>query len=184
MSYKDDKPRDGCEVRKAFPTPDDLEKLVDEYIESTENATSMQWVRFAHSIEKVERPVSVCIYDFCDFANISEDTLGRYRKKANYCGSLSRLDTYIFKKAKELRENGIMPADVYKNVTARAKEYEAEKEQTDNGNAKQIIVTFGAGSVQIDHKPVDTSVSGENIDFDDDDDKIIKGITPNRKEKY
>lgn len=183
MNYTDNEPRDRA-AKKAFPTPDDLEKLVDEYIESTANKTSMQWVRFANGIEKVERPVSVCIYDFCDFAKIHLDTLRTYREKRNFSAPLSRLDTYIFKKAKELRENGIMPADVYKNVTARAKEYQAEKEQTDNGNAKQIVVTFGAESVQIDNKPVDTSVSGENIDFDDDDDKIIKGITPNRKEKY
>lgn len=184
MSYKDDKPRDGCEVRKAFPTPADLEKLVDEYIESTENATCIESVRFAHSIEKVERPAMVSIYNFCRFAKIDSDTLGIYRKKANYFGIIVKLCDYIYDRATMLHDNGIMSARSYAKVTARAKEYEAEKEQTDNGNAKQIIVTFGAESVQIDHKPVDTSVSGENIDFDDDDDKIIKGITPNRKEKY
>ena len=184
MSYKDDKPRDGCEVRKAFPTPADLEKLVDEYIESTENATSIQWVRFTHSIEKIERPAMVNIYNFCRFAKIGSTTLRTYRKKANYSLIIGKLCDYIYDRATMLHDNGIMSARSYANVTAHAKEYQAEKEQTDNGNAKQIVVTFGAESVQIDNKPVDTSVSGENIAFDDDDDKTIKELTPNRKEKY
>ena len=184
MNYTDNKPRDNA-AKKAFPTPNDLEKLVDEYIEATANATSIQWVRFAHSIEKIERPVTVGIYDFCHFAKIHSDTLLTYREKRNYTAPLSRLDTYIFKKANELRENGIMPADVYKNVTARAKEYQAEKEQATNVNTKQIIVTFGASkTVEIDHKPVDTSVSGENIDFDNDDYTKITQFKPTRKEKY
>ena len=184
MYKEDNKPRDRA-AKKAFPTPADLEKLVDEYIEITTNTTSIQWVRFAHSIEQVERPVSVGIYDFCHFAKIHSDTLRTYRQKNDYTAPIGKLYDYIYKRADILHDNGLMSARTYANVTAHAKEYQVEKEQATNVNTKQIIVTFGeAKTVQIDDKPVDTSVSGESIDFNNDDYTKITQFKPTRKEKY
>ena len=168
---------------KAFATPEDLDKVVNDYITDTIDKTVFAWVKFSHGIEKVERPVSVSIYHFCNFAKVHESTLREYRKKPNFGAPLEKLDSYIFAKAVELRENNIMPSEVFKSITARAKEFKEETE-TQNTGVKQIVVSFGAESVQIDSKPVDTSVSGDFFDFEEDNDKSIMEFKPNRIEKY
>ncbi len=169
--------------KKAFATPEDLDKVVTDYIADTTDKTVFAWVKFSHGIEKVERPVSVSIYHFCNFAKIHKSTLYLYRKKSDFIDPLERLDSYIFAKAVELRENNIMPSEVFKSITARANEFKEEAE-TQNTGVKQIVVSFGAESVQIDNKPVDTSVSGDIVDFEEDENKPIVEFKPNRIEKY